>query len=476
MTALPNSPSALLDIYAHDDLVEQSVIATVLRRPEWVQALGKVTSDDFHLETHARIWRVIEAHAGDGKPVSIMAVASELRNDDEVHTAGGVAYLNELAVGCCPWSEGEARAVADKLRELTASRRLQFTLETGLAELAERPVDMPVVTVQSRMLEALTSLQADSLQSGPQPVSAAVDAILARAEDASSAPVLTVHSGLRDLDEMMGGYRAGELHVIGGRPGMGKTIVGANLAINAAREGHGGIYFSLEMTRDQITGRILCDMVHAQGLELWTRTLRAGSVRAEYLRPLLRAKDELETMPLWVDDLRGQSLTQVATKCRFVDRALKKKGNALEFIVIDYMTLLTPADRYRGQKVNEVTELSRGLKILAGEFGIPVIALVQLNRQTEDRNNKDNRPRLADIRESGSIEQDADSVTLLYREEYYVQQRKPAMPGTETYRMWQAQYAECRDRLEMIVAKNREGETGTVQARVIARCSAVRDM
>jgi len=449
--------------------LEQALLGAVMVRAEHLDGLLDIPPEAFYDEQHQAIWGSVIGHRKGGLTPHPLMVGQSLQG------VVPAPYVNSLAIDC---PDTSARAVGRYVEGLKRYYGLRQLKELGQSidhTAGEARPDESVTDLASLAIERLSELQARDTLQGPTVASLGLEAILERAQDKTKAPVLEVTSGLEAMDAITGNFRAGELWIFGGRPGMGKTIVGANIARAAAQAGHGALYFSLEMKKAALQQRLLCDLVWQQGKELWTRSLRTGGIPRELMQPLLNASHELEQLPLYIDDIRGQSLASVTSKARQVKRELRSRGLDLSIIVIDYMTLLTPADRYRGNKVQEVTELSRGLKILAGELEIPVIALAQLNRQTESRDNKDNRPKLSDLRESGSIEQDADGVVLLFREEYYVQLKRPPLRGGEAEAIWKAQYAEVRDRLELIVAKNREGETGTIEARVIARCSAVRD-
>lgn len=470
--ARPLQPPPLCDQDA-----EEACLGVALGRPGLMDAVGPLTEHDFTFTRYAAAWRLASLIRESGRAVSALTVGSAIRAGEIAageSDSGASAVLNDIAL-IAPMREVDARAAGERLRELTMRRRIAWLhLQAGTDAGDPIPGEAPADLI-SRALEALTELQADAVPPPENTPADDLDRILARADNAASDTALTIRAGLSDLDRMIGGFRAGELHIIGARPGMGKTIVGANIALNAAIEGDGALYFSLEVVGEQLRSRILCDLALHDGHEIWTRSLRQGSIPRALMPPLIKARYRLEELPLAIEDRRGITLAEMGARARQERARLKRNGKDLSIIVVDYLTLIQPADRYRGNKVAEVTELSRGLKILAGEMGVPVLAMCQLNRNTDNRNNADNRPRLSDLRESGSIEQDADSVTLLFREEYYVQQTRPAMKGTDAYAAWEAKYAEVRDRLEMIVAKNREGETGTIEAKVIARCSAVRD-
>lgn len=465
--------------WPHDVDVEETVIGIALAKPELMDDLGAIREEDFFCAWHRRVWCLIEMALEAGRRPSALTVIAELR---ELRAEGitqhmpDEAYerdLNEIAVlaGLCHPSE--ARAAGDMLRHLAQRRQLIATLDAGMNDARGALSNEPATALASRIIDAVQSVT-------PQPSTTAsrremLDRILSRAERADADTGLKVLSGLEVWDEKVGAMRPGELHIVGARTGMGKTIYGANVALNAAERGQGALYFSMEMSAEQLSARVLCDMVHRMGHELWTNSVRKGNIPRQFMKPMIDASDALLKLPLVINDRRGLTLADMGMAARECRRDLQKDGFDLSLIVVDYMTLIQPSDRYKGNKVAEVTELSRGLKIMAGELGIPIVALNQLNRNTEARGNADNRPRMADLRESGAIEQDADTISLLFREEYYIKAKEPALKGTQAYAMWEAELLECRDRLEINLVKNRDGETGVLEARVIARCSAMRD-
>ena len=465
--------------WPHDLDVEETVIGIALAKHDLMDDLGAVRPEDFFIAWYRRVWELIELAIEAGRKPSALTVIAELRElraqgiTDHMPDESFERDLNEIAIVASIARPGDARAAADKLRELAQRRTLIATLDAGMNDArAGLPGETP---------NALASRVIDAVQAAtPAPKSTSTrreqfDRILQRAERAEADTGLKVPSGLEVWDEKVGAMRAGELHIVGARTGMGKTVYGANIALNAAERGQGALYFSMEMSADQLSARVLCDMVHRMGHELWTNTVRKGTIPRQFMKPLIEATDRLEALPFYVDDRRGMTLADLGMSAREHRRQMQKSGADLSLIVVDYMTLIQPSDRYKGNKVAEVTELSRGLKIMAGDLGIPIIALNQLNRNTEARGNADNRPRMADLRESGAIEQDADTISLLFREEYYIKAKEPALKGTQAYAMWEAELLECRDRLEINLVKNRDGETGVLEAKIIARCSAMRD-
>src|SRR3954452_11714838 len=273
-------------------------------------------------------------------------------------------------------------------------------------------------------------------------------------------------TGLRDLDTKMGGLQSSDLVIVAGRPGMGKTAFATNIAYNVARawqgelraDGHimtvnGGIvgFFSLEMSAEQLATRIISEQT---GIP--SSTIRRGGIHEQDFEKIKDVAIELQHLPFFIDETGGLTVAQLAARAR---RLKRQKG--LDLVVIDYIQLLQGSSRRALEgRVQEVTEITTSLKALAKELNVPVLALSQLSRQVENR--EDKRPQLSDLRESGSIEQDADVVMFVYREEYYLANKEPRI-GTPEHEKWQTDMELAHGKAEVIIGKQRHGPTGTVE-------------
>ncbi len=270
-----------------------------------------------------------------------------------------------------------------------------------------------------------------------------------------------IATGLTDLDEKMGGLQSSDLVIIAGRPGMGKTALATNIAFNIARvfragedakTENGGIvgFFSLEMSSEQLATRIISEQAGVP-----SERIRRGKIdEAEFAR-VVTAAQEMQQVPLYIDQTGGLSIAQLAARARRL-----KRQRGLDVLVVDYLQLMTGSSRRGNEnRVQEVTEITTGLKALAKELNVPILALSQLSRQVESRDDK--RPQLSDLRESGSIEQDADVVLFVFREEYYLKNKEPR-PGTEEHFKWQMEMENVLGKAEIIIGKQRHGPTGTV--------------
>ncbi len=273
-------------------------------------------------------------------------------------------------------------------------------------------------------------------------------------------------TGLTDLDHLMGGLQQSDLVIVAGRPGMGKTALATNIAYNIAvdyrgtpradgsiKSVSGGIvgFFSLEMSAEQLATRILSEQT-----EIPSSRIRRGEISESDFSKLAAAAQTMQSIPLFIDETGGISIAQLAARARRL-----KRQRGLDVMVVDYLQLLSGSSRRAQEgRVQEVTEITTGLKALAKELGVPILALSQLSRQVEARDDK--RPQLSDLRESGSIEQDADVVIFVYREEYYLKNKEPR-EGSEDWFKWEAELKAAENRAELIISKQRHGPTGTVK-------------
>jgi replicative DNA helicase len=285
-------------------------------------------------------------------------------------------------------------------------------------------------------------------------------------------------TGLRDLDAKMGGLQASDLIILAGRPGMGKTALATNIAYNVASawqgdqraDGHmktinGGIvgFFSLEMSAEQLATRII-----AEQTAIPSNKMRRGDINDSDFDVIRQKMVEIQHLPLFIDETGGVSIAQLAARARRL-----KRQRGLDLLVIDYIQLMQGSSRRAMEnRVQEVTEITTNLKALAKELNVPILALSQLSRQVENR--EDKHPQLSDLRESGSIEQDADVVLFVYREEYYLTTKEPR-PGTSEHEKWQNEMNEVHGKAEVIIGKQRHGPTATVPLQFDARVTRFAD-
>ena len=267
--------------------------------------------------------------------------------------------------------------------------------------------------------------------------------------------IVGVPTGLRDLDDKLGGLHKSDLVIIAGRPSMGKTALATNIAFNAAKKLQDSgkkssiAFFSLEMSSEQLSTRIL-----AEQSRIKSNDIRRGRITEDQFDKFIETSKNISELPLFIDETPAISIAALSNRARRI-----KRIHGLEMVVVDYIQLMTAANARKDGRVQEISEITQGLKALAKELSLPVLALSQLSRAVEQRDN--NKPQLADLRESGSIEQDADVVMFVYREAYYLERKEPR-PATVEYAEWQAKMSEVSNMAEIIVGKQRHGPTGNV--------------
>ncbi len=371
-----------------------------------------------------------------------------------------------------------ARILFD-LSTLRSLRHLGFDIIAQTEKLSDVQPSEFVTTVEQSLYEiSQTGRTEKGFISFGSAISQAVQgAVAAHKRSGNLAGIATK---LTDLDQKLGGLHPSDLLILAGRPSMGKTALATNIAFNVAAsyrqeidvtgkkvttDGAVVAFFSLEMSADQLAARIL-----AEQTELSSEKLRRGDFSEDEFFNLHEAAKHLENIPLFIDDTPALALSTLVARCRRL-----KRQHGLGLIIVDYLQLLRPPShgRRNDNRVQELTEISMGLKAIAKELCVPVIALSQLSRQVENR--EDKRPQLSDLRESGSIEQDSDVVMFVYREEYYVGRKEPTM-GTPEHEKWQTELAQCRNIAEVIIGKQRHGPIGSVRLQFNAQFTRFSDL
>lgn len=412
---------------------EKSLLGAVLIDEETLADISEhVTAKDFYEKRHGLIYggmmRLYEKH----KPVDLLTLTDELKRKKELEIVGGSAYLTELT-NYVPTS-AHAEAYADLVAQTAVRRRLI----KASGEISEFSYDEDSST-QELLEKAEAELFSVSDQSLKQDL-VSIESILTESFDRmeelhrNKGTLRGVKTGYRDLDNMTAGLQRSDLIILAARPAMGKTTLVTNLAYNVATVAKQSVlFFSLEMSKEQLVDRMLAD---ASGVDAWN--IRTGNLSDDDFGKLSEAMGELAEAPIFIDDTPGMTVLEMRTKARRANHE-----QPLGLIIIDYLQLMQASGSSNGNRVQEVSEISRGLKLIARELNVPVIALSQLSRSVESRSPQ--IPQLADLRESGSIEQDADIVMFIYREAYY-------NPETERENI-----------TDLIIAKHRNGPTGKVE-------------
>src|SRR6201996_397096 len=459
-------PEPMFRTAPHNIEAEQALLGAVLVNNEaFYRVSDFLEPKHFYEPIHQRIYELAASLIRASKIATPVTLKTFLPADFDVGGLSINQYLARLAAEATTIINAEdyGRTVYD-----LSIRRDLIAIGEDMVNLAyDAPVD---ATPQSHIEDAERKLydlaEAGRYESGfqrfAQALTTAVDlAALAYQRDGNLSGLAT---GLTDLDSRMGGLQHSDLIILAGRPGMGKTALATNIAYNIAKayqsevqpDGtmqavNGGVvgFFSCEMSAEQLATRIL-----AEQTGIASSSIRRGGITEMDFDKIRTHSIELQSLPLYVDETGGLSISQLTARAR---RLKRQKG--LDMIVVDYIQLLQGSGKRSDNRVQEVTEITTSLKALAKELSVPVIALSQLSRQVESRDDK--RPQLSDLRESGSIEQDADVVMFVYREEYYLQNKEPR-PGTPEHEKWQLDMSLAHGKAEVIIAKQRHGPTGTV--------------
>jgi replicative DNA helicase len=456
--------------------VEQALLGAVLRNNRAFDAAADLLrAQHFYVPEHQRLFGHIRTLIEKGQVASPATLSHVAENDEILKQAGGTAYLYELATNVV--TVLNAADYARTIHDLHLKREL-IGLGEDIANDAydssdlDRTADKQIESAEARLYDLATTGEVD--RSVKTMDMAAKEALLMAQEAFQrDTHIVGVTTGLRDVDHKLGGLHRSDLLILAGRPAMGKTTLATNIAYNAAaaykktigedgkehEEGGIVLFFSLEMSAEQLASRLISTCAGVP-----SDRIRRGEIEQAEFERIVVASQELSRLPLYIDDTPALSITGLRQRARRV-----KRQYGLHMIVIDYLQLLQgPPDKRTDNRVQEVSEITRGLKTLAKDLNVPVLALSQLSRQVENR--EDKRPQLADLRESGSIEQDADVVSFIYRPEYYLEKEVPEQRPNEPPEKFEERrlrhdqmLTEKRNVAELIIAKQRHGPVGTVE-------------
>jgi replicative DNA helicase len=438
--------------------IEQALLGCLIISDSAYDDVPNLKQEHFYFAAHARIYSHIKKFRDAGRQVTPAQLAQYFQGDETLADAGGAQYIQDLAEAVI--TAVHARGYADHLHELYLRRTIK-AMAGQLTDLADNP---DIETSPQSLLAQAEKIISDAGQNTTENTIRHISDCTQKTIERLNAPQMGIRSGIPKLDAMLRGFKSGELYIIAGRPGMGKTAMGLTLALNAAIARQKTLFFSLEMPQEQLTQRLLSrlsgECVHSG------EPYDADKVQ--------QAAEKLNSLPLYVEDKSGLTVTEIAASAR---RHKRKFG--LDLLVVDYLGLIAVEDR-RANKVHQIEEITTNLKRLSKDLGIPVILLSQLSRALEGRDNK--RPMLSDLRDSGAIEQDADVVMFIYREEYYAAENAPPENHkTIRYKGANQQAAELADieamkgKAEVIIAKNRQYRTGTAHIRFDAEKQVFHD-
>jgi replicative DNA helicase len=465
---LPGSApeTASADVMPHSIEAEQQLLGAILTNNDVFDRIASIIrKEHFYDPVHARIYDVAAQRISRNALASPVTLKTFLEDDEGLKELGGPAYLARLAGAAI--SAFAARDYAQMIYDLAIRRELirlgrDISAKAAKVEVTSEPKEQIVEAEQQLYKLAEQGTSESGFQSFLRAVTDAV--MQANAAYQRDGGLAGISTGLVDLDKKLGGLHKSDLLILAGRPSMGKTALATNIAFNIAKsykkgrlpdgsEGavNGGVvgFFSLEMSAEQLAARIL-----SEASEVPSEQIRRGDMTEGEFRRFVEAAKQLESCPLFIDDTAALPISQLAARARRL-----KRTHGLDALFVDYLQLVRPATA-KDSRVNEVSEITQGLKAIAKELDIPVIALSQLSRQVENRDDK--RPQLSDLRESGSIEQDADVVMFVFREEYYKEREKPGDHEMDKMATWQAEMERLHGKAEVVIGKQRHGPIGTV--------------
>lgn len=466
-TRMSDAGAALARVPPSDLDAEAAVLSSILLDASAFDTVqDQLRPDHFYADANRRIYEAAFELSSSGRPVDVVSVAGFLRDRNRLDQIGGTPYLAQLA-DATP-AVAHVGAHAQVVREKWRLRQLIAICQRYAAEGYAVPPDVQKFIDQAE--QAIFDIARTAEGSSVEPIRDAVVRAFKILEEAErrGGGVTGIPTGFTRLDRQCSGMHSGDLYIVAGRPGMGKTSFVLNVALNVAsarvapstgndeyfqapaeEAGYGVLFCSLEMPKEQLAARLLASEARVD-----MSNIRSGSMSREDWSKLTEAASRLARLPLWLDDAPALTLMDLRAKVRRLQAEIARgdgpnRLGRLGLVVVDYLQLMQ-GRRDAGSREQEISELSRGLKQLAKEMRVPVLALSQLNRAVETRTSKDKRPQLSDLRESGAIEQDADTILFIYRDDYYFKD------------------SESKGVAEIIVAKQRNGPTGSVMTRFTA--------
>ena len=451
----------------HNLEAEQALLGALLINNEALNHVAAfLEADHFYLPVHGRIYEAIATVVERGQIANPVTLKHHFDQDEALKETGGAQYLARLAGSAVTIINAEH--YGHTIHGLALRRGLVGIGEEVVNHAYDAPLDVSA-TQQIEDAEQRLYLLAEEgkTEGGFKAFSTSLTNAVSMIETAykRDGHLVGASTGLVDLDRLLGGLHPSDLLILAGRPGMGKSALATNIAFNAAEayrettddfgnvtvtDGAKVAFFSLEMSAEQLATRIL-----AEQTEISSEKLRRGELHDNDFGKIVRASQKIEQLPFYIDDTPELSVAGLRARARRL-----KRRHGITLIVIDYLQLMRPTSSARhNNRVMEVSEITQGLKALAKELNVPVMALSQLSRAVEQRDDK--RPQLSDLRESGSIEQDADAVMFIYREQYYLARKQPP-DGTVEHAEWQEKMDRVHNLAELIIAKQRHGPIGKV--------------
>ena len=457
----------------HNYEVERALLGAILMNNRAFERVNEFLSEaHFADPVNGRVFQAAAKLIEQGHQANPVTLKTYLERDELIVAAGGIKYLASLAGAAVTIIN--AGDYGKLVYDLYLRRELIALGENMVNEAFDsKPDESAMGQIEKSEQELFNLASNSSIEGGFVSFHDSLKTAIAMAEAAHrrDGALAGVTTGLTDLDKKLGGLHTSDLLILAGRPSMGKTALATNMAFNAARhfqdtpedKGKRVAFFSLEMSAEQLATRIL-----AERSKINSHSIRTGGLSNDDFARMVVASHELETLPLEIDDTPAITVSAIRTRCRRLARQ-NKAGTGLGLIVIDYLQLIAPTRGERSEnRVQEISAITRGLKALAKELSVPVLALSQLSRAVEQR--EDKRPQLSDLRESGTIEQDSDVVMFVFREQYYLERGEPSQKPEETSERFHERHTKWQERCELahnvaevLVAKQRHGPIGTVK-------------
>ena len=459
----------------HNIDAEQALLGAIMINNDALGVVDRLIEPEHFFEPiHQKIYGVTASLIRAGNLVTPITLKSHLPADLDIAGMSLGQYLARLCAEAT--TVINAPDYAATVRDL-AHRRALMTIGQEMQALAVgAPVDFSPDMLAQEMVERIDEIMATRTETHVSRISVgeaaaqAVDQMCAHM--ARGGAIGGITTGFKSLDKKIDGWHRGEYAIYAGRPGMGKTGSILSSAFKTASAGFNGLFFSLEMTAASLAKRIVSDLLYNPADPIPYFRIASGEVAEREAERVADAARGLRDLPLIIEQEPSLTVSQIGARARKHARVLERQGKTLDVMYVDHIHIIKPSDRYGGNRTAEITEISSGLKALAKELNIPVVALAQLNRGVESR--EDRRPNMADLRDSGSLEQDADLIIFLYREQYYLEQQSSSDPIKEDRRI--ARLAEVRNKLDLIIAKQRNGPTGPLQIFFNAASNAADDL
>ena len=444
----------------HNIEAEQGMLGAILLNNEIYYDISEtIITEHFYEPVHRLIYDVIGKMISKGQIATPITLKSFFEVENNLEEIGGSNYLVRLANSAV--SLDYAKNYAKIIFDLAVRRGLYDLggkIQYGAirSDIESKPEDLIEETEKDLYQLSEKGTSKNSVRTFQSSVEEAIE--LAKKAFEKDSSVVGISSNFTDLDTKLGGFHPSDLIIIAGRPSMGKTSLATNIAFNIAKDSHDNketkssvLFFSLEMSSEQLARRILSEQARIS-----SNDIRRGNLSENDLDNLVSVSKEILEIPLYIDDTPAVNIGTLSSRARRL-----KRNNGLGVIVIDYLQLLRPSKTSRNEsRVLEISEITQGLKALAKELNVPIIALSQLSRQVEQR--EDKKPQLSDLRESGSIEQDSDVVMFIFREEYYLEKNAPS-PGTAEFLEWQQKMDEIHGQADLLIMKQRHGPTGNIK-------------